>query len=292
MSNRSVAAGVVVVERASGKASTVEGDRVVVTAGTIESAKLLLASISTMWPNGLGNDSDHVGRHIVTHPLLRGVGLIPSNKDRLEQEIDFPTMACRYFDSAKFQAQGKMFFVRDGKYIVIPIADKLIQGETPAQVNDDIVSGTRIELRALVEAFPEEGNRVTLASGTTFAGLPRTMIQYRESSETLQARIVHQKNLQGLLYRAGLKESPPLEASGSRADHAASTCRMSATPGDGVVDSNLCVHETDNVYVCSNAVLPNTGAVNPTLTLVALSLRLGDYLSRGTKGDKASLRAT
>jgi choline dehydrogenase-like flavoprotein len=192
-------------------------------------------------------------------------------------------MACRYFDSEKYQAQGKMFFVRDGKYIVIPIADKLIQGKTPAQINADIVTGTRIELRAFVEGFPEDGNRVTLGSGMTSVGLPRTKIQYRESSETLQARIVHQKNLQDFLYRAGLSESPPLDASGSRADHAASTCRMSITSADGVVDSKLRVHETDNVYVCSNAVLPNTGAVNPTLTLVALALRLGDDLSRASK---------
>lgn len=284
MSNRRTAIGVAVMEKSTGKTKIVAGDRVIVTAGTIESAKLLLASMSAMWPKGIGNDTDHVGRHIVTHPLLRGVGLILSNRERLEQEIGFPTMACRYFDSEKYQTQGKMFFVRDGKYIHIPIAEKLIQGETPAQVNNEIVTGTRIELRAFVEAFPDDGNRVTLASGTTSVGLPRTKIQYRESAETLQARIVHQENLEHLLYQAGLSKTSPLAAAGgSRADHAASTCRMSMTAADGVVDSKLRVHETDNVYVCSNAVFPNTGAINPTLTLVALALRLGDTTSRAAR---------
>ncbi len=284
MSNRSNAAGVAVVDRAGGKAGTVEGDRIVVAAGTVESAKLLLASRSAMWPNGLGNDTDHVGRHIVTHPHLRATGLIPFNKDRLEQEIDFPTMACRHFDSEEYQAHGKMFFVREGKYLRIPIAEKLIQGEAPSRINADIITGTRIDLRALVEAFPDEGNRVTLANGTTSAGLPRTKIQYRESADTVQARVVHQKNLQDVLHHAGLSKPPSVDETGSRADHAASTCRMSRTPVDGVVDSKLRVHETDNVYVCSNAVFPNSGAVNPTLTLVALALRLADELS-GTSKD-------
>lgn len=61
--------------------------------------------------------------------------------------------------------------------------------------------------------------------------------------------------------------------------HASGTCRMGATPEDGVVDSDLRVHDVDNLYVCSTAVFPSVGAVNPTLTLVALAFRLADHLN-------------
>jgi choline dehydrogenase-like flavoprotein len=64
-----------------------------------------------------------------------------------------------------------------------------------------------------------------------------------------------------------------------RADHAACTCRMSDDPRQGVTDRNLRVHGVDNLYVCSNAVFPNIGSVNPTLTLTALALRLGEHLN-------------
>ncbi|MEH2676507.1 MULTISPECIES: GMC oxidoreductase [Bradyrhizobium] len=64
-----------------------------------------------------------------------------------------------------------------------------------------------------------------------------------------------------------------------RADHAASTCRMSDSPEHGVVDSNLRVHEMDNLFVCSNAVFPNLGSINPTLTLTALSFRLAKHIN-------------
>ena len=55
---------------------------------------------------------------------------------------------------------------------------------------------------------------------------------------------------------------------------------MGVTPEEGVVDPELRVHGVDNIYVCSNAVFPSLGAVNPTLTLTAISLRLSHYLLR------------
>ncbi len=263
----------------------VAGDCVIVAAGTIESAKILLASKNSHWQNGIGNDTDHVGRHLVTHPLLRGVARLPSNPKRIEQEIDFPTMICRHFDSQKYQAEGKMLFVRDGKYIVIPVEKRLISKASPTDIDKEIRDNTRIELRALIEAFPDDENRVLLApgnttldSGTKIVGLPRTKIQYYESAETKTARVNNLNRLQAILYKSGLKESPDINYGGARSDHATGTCRMSATAVDGVVDSNLKVHDMDNLFVCSNAVFPNSGAANPTLTLVALALRLGNRL--------------
>jgi choline dehydrogenase-like flavoprotein len=60
--------------------------------------------------------------------------------------------------------------------------------------------------------------------------------------------------------------------------HASSTCRMSSSDSDGVVDPNLRVHGTDNLYVCSNAVFPSVAAANPTLTVSALAVRLAEHL--------------
>ena len=56
------------------------------------------------------------------------------------------------------------------------------------------------------------------------------------------------------------------------------TCRMSASDADGVVDANLRVHGTENLYVCFNAVFPRITAVNPTLTLGALAVRVAEHI--------------
>jgi choline dehydrogenase-like flavoprotein len=56
------------------------------------------------------------------------------------------------------------------------------------------------------------------------------------------------------------------------------TTRMSDNPLRGVVDRNCKVHAVDNLYVAGSSVFPTSGASNPTLTLVALTLRLADHL--------------
>ena len=62
--------------------------------------------------------------------------------------------------------------------------------------------------------------------------------------------------------------------------HHMGTTRMHDNPRFGVVDANCRVHRVDNLFVAGASVYPTGGAANPTLTLVALSLRLSDHLKR------------
>ena len=61
--------------------------------------------------------------------------------------------------------------------------------------------------------------------------------------------------------------------------HHIGTTRMSDDPRSGVVDANCRVHATDNLYVAGASVFPTSGHANPTLTILALSLRLADHLA-------------
>jgi choline dehydrogenase-like flavoprotein len=60
--------------------------------------------------------------------------------------------------------------------------------------------------------------------------------------------------------------------------HQAGTCRFGADPATSVVDVNCRAHELDNLYVVDTSVFPSIGAVNPALTAMANSLRVGDHL--------------
>ena len=64
------------------------------------------------------------------------------------------------------------------------------------------------------------------------------------------------------------------------ASHHIGTTRMSDSPLTGVVDRNCRVHGMDNLYICSSSVFPTGGYANPTLTIVALTLRLADHLKQ------------
>tara|TARA_Y100001970_G_scaffold290514_1_gene424518 strand:+ start:3157 stop:4704 length:1548 start_codon:yes stop_codon:yes gene_type:complete len=63
-------------------------------------------------------------------------------------------------------------------------------------------------------------------------------------------------------------------------NHHIGTIKMGSSCTDGVVDNNLKVFEYDNLYVCSSAVFPTSSNANPTFTIVALSLRLGNMLKK------------
>jgi choline dehydrogenase-like flavoprotein len=56
------------------------------------------------------------------------------------------------------------------------------------------------------------------------------------------------------------------------------TTRMDPDPKQGVVDANCKIHGLANVNVAGSAVFPTAGAANPTLTLLAMTLRLSDRL--------------
>ena len=61
-------------------------------------------------------------------------------------------------------------------------------------------------------------------------------------------------------------------------NHHMGTTRMAADPTRGVVDKDCRVHHLDNLYVAGSSVFPTAGCANPTLTIVALTLRLADHL--------------
>ena len=62
--------------------------------------------------------------------------------------------------------------------------------------------------------------------------------------------------------------------------HPSGSTRMGTNGANSVVDGNLKVHGLANLYVASTSVFPSSGSANPTFTLIALSIRLGDFLSR------------
>ena len=61
--------------------------------------------------------------------------------------------------------------------------------------------------------------------------------------------------------------------------HHAGTTRMHPDPDEGVVDEQLRVHNMENLFVAGSSVFPTSGFANPTLTAIAMTLRLADHLS-------------
>ena len=258
---------------------SMEADTVIIASGTIESAKLLLASATKEWSEGIGNDSDHVGRHVVGHPLMSATGIREGNPDKFTTELGFTSLLSRHFDSPEYQPKGKMWFSpKVGSNSSIERG--ILSNMSRADINKRMTSEMNISIGGEMEMFESTSNRISLGSGKTKHGLYTTKMEFKIKEINIKTRQEHAETFTKILKAAGCKEDS-IETWVGDPDgaHASGTCRMSSADADGVVDPNLQVHGTDNLYVCSNAVFPSIAAANPTLTVSALAIRLAYFIA-------------
>lgn len=191
----------------------------------------------------------------------------------------------RSWDTPERQADGKIFVFNTRSLPKIEFERLMVECRTRDEI--DAIAGGECQagLSAFIEEFGDPENRLTLAPGTGKFGLPKTRINFsRRSPPSFMATVTAAQDrlsqcLKSLGYEPiGAKDQNP------RGDHASGVCRMGRSPDSSVTNADLAVHDIDNLFVCSNAVLPNAAAVNPTLTLAALSLRLGTRLAAGELG--------
>ena len=263
--------GVEYVNVATGDTEFVEADMVVICAGTIESPKLLLASTSADWPNGLANASGHVGRNLTSDVMLWVRGTKDTNPQHIQRSVPFPTLCTRHLDTPAEQGRGKFFYTPHPGEVNLTRA--MLQSPNFAAVMTAVNGAHTYGLSGFMEAFDQPQNHVALGEGTNAFGAPKTELVFDISSDFEERANRHLDSMARTLEYMGCGRLERYIAP-RFGHHAIATCRMSECAAQGVVDANLRVHGTDNVYVCSNAVTPSVGAVNPTVTLVALAFRM------------------
>jgi hypothetical protein len=148
--------------------------------------------------------------------------------------------------------------------------------------------------RVLCEQQPDPASRVTLVRAKDALGMPRIELDWRLTrddriSMLRTLRVVGQQLGQRGVGRFqldidGFVDAEPtrhtaLDYAVNTGSHHLGTARMSASPTRGVVDADGKVHSVANLYVAGSAVFPTSGANTPTLTIVALALRLADHLA-------------
>jgi choline dehydrogenase-like flavoprotein len=138
------------------------------------------------------------------------------------------------------------------------------------------------------EQLPQASNRITLTNELDRDGLKRVHVNWSISEEDARSAQRAFRLLQDELQshsdcRLMIDESrllPALRLSVPLGGHHMCTARMADTERDGVVDSNCAVFEVPNLFIASSAVFRTSSHANPTLTIVALTLRLADHLKR------------
>lgn len=148
------------------------------------------------------------------------------------------------------------------------------------------------ELHYQVEQAPNPSNRITLDTERDALGRRRAVHCLRFTDFDRRSYHRGKEIFAQELERAGLgrveftKGRFPLSMG---THHHMGTTRMHADPKQGVVDANQCLHGVGNVYLAGSSVFPTGGYANPTLTIVALSVRLGDHLKARLSHPSSSL---
>lgn len=261
----------------SGEIVTVHGDTVVLASGAYNVPKLLMASKSDFWKDGIGNDTDLVGRYVVSHSMLNVYGKAKSNPEGLFQEYDFPTLMSHSYNTPEHQKKGKIFMFKNRTTPNTNIADLMIQGKTREEIDAIVYGEMTVNIQAFLEEKGKHSNRLQARDGVDRFGLPQTTVHFSRTTREMDNANDRLKLLEGVLEKMGLEiTSSKVDKPGGH--HTTGTARMGTSPKNSVTDRDMKVHETNNLYVCSNAAFPTGSAVNPTLTLTAMAFRLVDHL--------------
>ncbi len=265
----------VVVDR-EGTEKRFVGDVVVVACGATNTAKLLLESASDTHPGGLANGSDQVGRNYMFHDSTAVLALSREENPTSYQKTlglnDF------YFGSDDFD------YPLGNVQMVGKSQAKMFRGERPRETKLapewtlERMARHAIDFWLSTEDLPRPDNRVTVDRDG------RLTLSYTETNAEAKQRLYAKvKSLLGkldmnpdhLIHRfAYMKNDIPIAGCA----HQAGTCRFGTDPDASALDVNCKAHELDNLYVVDTSVFPSIGAVNPALTAMANSLRVGDHL--------------
>ena len=271
-----------------GGAAYVESKIFVVAAGGIENSRLLLNS-------QLGNEHDQVGRYFMNHPKGYAGSLylrhsLPADSPYLPRVIHGRMVYTGFRLTESFQKEHNLLNSCIQLEPHLGIFQRYAFGlwRRLPDFSLQILVFLRPRLlrpRWFTNMEPRSENRVILGEKRDVFGSPLPIVRYAlgEQDKTTLVALHTQlkKNIErlklGKLY-GDAKEV--VEAVTQDASHHLGGTRMGLNPHTSVVDSNCKVHSISNLYIAGGSVFPTGGCANPTLTIVALSIRLAEHLKR------------
>jgi choline dehydrogenase-like flavoprotein len=270
----------VVATLADGSTARFSGDVVVVACGALNSARLLLASASDAHPRGLANGSDQVGRNYMRHNNVAVMALSRSvNPTRLQKTLALNDWYLKGEDWDYPWGSIQMLGKSDGEQLRAMAPHFLAWGAklSPSGMLED-VARHGVDFWMSSEDLPRADSRITLdKDGTVHLALPEDnntegLTRMRRKFDSMLADLgFHKRSHERGVY---LHEGMNVAATA----HQAGTARFGTDSATSVLDVNCKAHELDNLYVVDSSFFVSIGAVNPTLTIIANALRVGDHL--------------
>ncbi len=268
-----------------------DADLVVVSSAAVESARLLLNSKSALFPNGLGNRYDWVGRNFQGHSYTGAFGIMPEDiYDDLGPGASIAV--CDYNHGNAGLAGGAMLA---NEFIRLPYQFVgMLPPDVPkwGQAHKDFMRNfyrRAIAVQGPTQEMPMFNARVEVDPAVRdYWGIPVARLSGDKHPHTIEIGAFAAAKAEEWLKEAGaVRTWKKLAGPGlTGGQHQAGTCRMGNDPKTSVVNRYCQVHEIDNLFVIDGSVHVTNGGFNPVLTIMANAYRASDYLVKGWKGTR------
>lgn len=276
----------------SGARHAVAADVFVVAGHVPDSVRLLLHSTSPEWPHGLGNRHDAVGRYFMDNPRTAARAALPERT--WPNRVFFQTGAINHWRDRPDRGQHGAFlieiqnFIPDATPAEIVLAGQAYGAPLKQRIRERW--GFDVLLNAETEVLPLAENRITLDRDHRDPfGVPTPLFDIRFSAFDLEAIATARASLQRIFDLVGARKVLPLEMPKGTFDscyHPAGGLRMGDDPKTSVTDPGGRVHGLKNLFVSGTSLFPTIGTANPTLTMVALAVRVARNIrERGGRGE-------
>jgi choline dehydrogenase-like flavoprotein len=274
------ATGVEVIDRETNKTYIFEANLIFINASTVATTFLLLNSTSNRFPNGLGNDHDIVGRHLMDHHKSRGIsGEVLGFRDkyyygRRPTGVYIPRFVNVHAQTEKFLRgygiQGGAYRGREkGEGIGADFKEAITEA-----------GGWTVGFTAFGECLPYAENRITLNTDKKdHWGRPTLNMDasFKENEKAMQKD--YEEKAEEMFSNIGIQN---IRFNGSmsfpgNANHEMGTARMGKDPKTSVLNKWNQMHAVKNVFITDGSSMASSSCVNPSLTYMALTARAVDY---------------
>ncbi len=260
--------------KTTGERQVFKAKYVVLAAGALGSAHLLLASgLEAKNPGGAV-----IGRYLMRHVNAIVFGIFPGVADKEGRFHKQLAILDYYFGNEKLAPNfGKLGSLQ--QMSTPPMG--LVQNEIPGPFGKVLSRGVRLlsGLLAIVEDQPQFSNSLTinLLERDKF-GLPQPVIYHQYSQRDEAALKILTQAGKKIMYGAGAVAHYIHQI--RTFSHAVGTVRMGSDPATSALDENCQFWGVDNLYVTDGSVMPTSAAVNPSLTIAANALRVGAVIGK------------
>lgn len=260
--------------------SVIKAEVFIICAGGIESPRLLLVS-------NIGNENNQVGKYLMNHPKGT-LGVLELNTPIRKAPYLFGDKHKNFYSymgvrvRESLQKENKIL----NSYLRLEpiISNSFLQRVFNKIGLPNIAPITKLKVRNFMEMEPDPLNAMTLGKEVDVYGVPLPVVNINTTNLDKKSLIeLHrmfkeemEKNNLGK-FISNLENVSPWPITTDASHHLGGTI-MGIDKDNSVVDINLKVHSTDNLYVCSGSVFPTSGCTNPTYTICALAIRLADHL--------------